>query len=156
VTQPTASDAISALERKGLIARERSENDGRVVHITLTTAGLRRSREMTSWSDVLLHAIGDLNEQEQGVFVKGLTKMIRSLQEAGRIPTARMCAGCIYFRPHAHPGSAKPHHCAYVDAPMRDVDLRLDCGEFDAIAAEHAPRLWEVFVNGRPSESTEG
>ena len=141
VTQPTVSGAISALERKGLIARERSEDDGRVVHIRLTAAGHRQTQAMATWPDVLLRAIGDLDEHEQGVFVKGLMKMIRSLQEAGRIPTARMCSGCTYFRPHVHAGSDTPHHCAYIDAPMRDVDLRLDCGDHAAIKTEHAERL---------------
>jgi hypothetical protein len=44
-------------------------------------------------------------------------KMIRALQEEGRIPLASMCAICRFFRPCAHPGSGRPHHCAYVDAP---------------------------------------
>lgn len=155
VTQPTVSDAISALERKGLIVRDRSEDDGRVVQVRLTAAGRRETRALASWSDVLLRAIGDLDEHEQGVFVRGLMKMIRSLQQAGRIPTARMCSTCTYFRPHAHPGSATPHHCAYIDAPLRDVDLRLDCDEHETIEPEQAERLWEVFVGGQPAASAQ-
>lgn len=149
VTQPTASDAIKALERKGLVSRHRSDTDARVVHVSLTAAGRRCARQVSTWPDVLLSAVGELDESEAAVFVRGLMKMIRSLQAAGRVPTARMCANCTYFRPHAHRGTDTPHHCAYMDAPMRDSDLRLDCAEHEPAGADLEPRLWSVFVNGQ-------
>jgi len=156
VTQPTASDAIASLERKGFLARERSTTDARVVCVSLTQQGRRLARDNADWPDVLLCAIGELDEHEQGVFVMGLMKMIRSLQESGQIPTARMCASCTHFRPNVHVGSDHPHHCAYIDAPMRQVDLRLDCGDHEPVSPEHAPQLWELLVSGRPLEKGGG
>jgi len=150
VTQPTASDAIAALERKGLVARERLESDKRVVCVRLTTTGTLHSRAEANGPEVLLRAIGELDEAEQDVFVRGLMKMIRSLQQAGRVPTARMCANCTYFRPHAHPGTSTPHHCAYMDSPMRDSDLRLDCAEQEPVPENQALQLWQMFVGGQP------
>lgn len=150
VTQPTASDAIAALERKRLVVRSRADDDARVVRVKLTAMGRRRAHETAEWPDALLSAIGELDQAEQGVFLKGLMKMIRSLQENGKIPTARMCATCTYFRPHARPGTTTPHHCAYVDAPLRDTDLRLDCREHEQASDDERPKLWQLFIEGRP------
>jgi len=150
VTQPTVSDAVAALERKGMVARERLESDKRVVCVRLTAAGRRHARAEANGPEVLLRAIGELDDTEQDVFVRGLMKMIRSLQHAGRVPTSRMCASCVYFRPHAHPGTSKPHHCAYMDAPMRDADLRFECAEQEPVTADQAEQLWQVFVGGQP------
>ncbi|WP_375001088.1 MarR family winged helix-turn-helix transcriptional regulator [Aeromicrobium sp. CTD01-1L150] len=41
VTTQSTSDLVAALERRGLISRERATNDRRRVHITLTDAGER-------------------------------------------------------------------------------------------------------------------
>ena len=53
--------------------------------------------------------------------------MIRTLQEKGRIPVARMCVSCRFFQPFRHDNPARPHHCAFVDAAFGDEELRLDC-----------------------------
>lgn len=149
VTQPTASDAIAALERKRLVVRSRSDDDARVVRVKLTTLGRRRAQDIAAWPDALMSAIGELDPAEQGIFLKGLMKMIRSLQESGQVPTARMCATCTYFRPHAHPGTQTPHHCAYVDAPLRETDLRLDCREHEQATDAARPKLWQLFIEGK-------
>ncbi len=149
VTQPTASDAIAALERKRLVVRSRSDDDARVVRVKLTTLGRRRAQDIAAWPDALMSAIGELDPAEQGIFLKGLMKMIRSLQESGQVPTARMCATCTYFRPHAHPGTQTPHHCAYVDAPLREIDLRLDCREHEQATDAARPKLWQLFIEGK-------
>lgn len=149
VTQPTASDAIAALERKRLVVRSQSDHDARVVRVKITTLGRRRAQELAAWPDALMSAIGELDPAEQGAFLKGLMKMIRSLQESGKIPTARMCATCTYFRPHAHPGTQTPHHCGYVDAPLRETDLRLDCREHEQTSDEARPKLWQLFIDGK-------
>ena len=56
-----------------------------------------------------------------------------------------MCVTCTHFRPNVHPGPA-PHRCAFVDAPLADDALRLDCP--DHAPADPALRraLWERFV----------
>lgn len=149
VTQPTASDAIATLERKRLVVRARSDDDARVVRVKLTAVGRRRARENAEWPDAFLSAIGELDPAEQGVFLKGLMKMIRSLQESGKIPTARMCATCTYFRPYVHPGAQTPHYCAYVDAPLRDTELRLDCCEHEQASDAARPKLWKLFIEGK-------
>jgi hypothetical protein len=71
--------------------------------------------------------------------------MIRTLQERGRIPVARMCVSCTFFRPFRHDDRARPHHCAFVDAPFGDGELRLDCPDHAAAPTEQAARTWHAF-----------
>lgn len=149
ISQPTVSDAIGALERKRLISRVRSAADRRIVLVRLTATGRRAAAEAARWPDFLLRAIDSLDDAERAAFTRGLVKMIHTLQQQGQIPIARMCPSCVYFRPHAHVGSPRPHHCAYVDAPLGDADLRIDCREHSIAAPEHRSKVWQLFINGQ-------
>lgn len=150
VSQPTVSDAITALARKSLVKKRKSSEDARVVLVDLTGKGRRAATNSSEWPDFLLQAADALDHAERAVFVRGLVKMVHSLQQSGRIPLARMCTSCVHFRPHAHAGSPSPHHCAYVDAPIGDAELRFDCGEHLGVDPELRPRLWKLFVGGKP------
>jgi DNA-binding MarR family transcriptional regulator len=133
VTQPTASDAVAALVRKGLVVRERDASDGRAARLALTAAGSELAARGMEWPDVLLAAVDALADEDQAALLRGLSAVIRELQERGEIPVQRMCVTCRYFRPHVHPDPRRPHHCAFVDAPFGDRALRLDC-------ADHEPK----------------
>jgi DNA-binding MarR family transcriptional regulator len=133
VTQPTASDTVAALDRKGLVARERDLADGRAARLVVTSAGERLAARSAEWPDVLLAAVDALPAEDQASLLRGLSAVIRELQERGEIPVQRMCVTCRYFRPHVHADAERPHHCAFVDAPFGDRALRLDC-------ADHEPK----------------
>jgi hypothetical protein len=75
----------------------------------------------------LLNAVGELSELEQAVFLRGLVKMIRKLQEQGQIPIAKLCVTCKFFQPNRYPDSDRPHYCSFVDAPFGDRELQIDC-----------------------------
>jgi DNA-binding MarR family transcriptional regulator len=132
VTQPTASDAIAALVRKGLVARERDTSDGRASRLVVTLAGSELAAHGQEWPDVLLAAVDALSTEDQASLLRGLSAVIRELQERGEIPVQRMCVTCRYFRPHVHSDPERPHHCAFVDAPFGDRALRLDCRDHEA------------------------
>ncbi|MEO0406975.1 MAG: MarR family winged helix-turn-helix transcriptional regulator [Cyanobacteria bacterium P01_A01_bin.135] len=125
----TASDAVSTLVKKGLVTRERATDDRRAIAIRLTDAGLAQAQQAASWPDFLLDAVDTLPPDEQAIFFKGLTAIIRKLQEQNNIPVSKMCVTCHYFAPYAHKDGDRPHHCNLVDAPFGDRDLRLDCPE---------------------------
>lgn len=127
VTAATASDAVSALVEKGLVQKARSTQDKRAIAISLTPAGEKQAEQAACWSDFLLEGVDELSEQEQVIFLRGLIKIISKLQAQGRIPIARMCANCKFFRPNQYPSSSKPHHCDFVDAPFGDRQLQIDC-----------------------------
>lgn len=131
VSAATVSASVSALERKGLVHKERAADDARALAVSLTPAGRAEAGEMAEWPDLLLGAVGVLDEAEEAVFLKALLKVIRQLQERGRISPARMCVTCRYFRPDVHDDPERPHHCAFVDAPFGDRNLRVDCGDHE-------------------------
>jgi DNA-binding MarR family transcriptional regulator len=145
VTAATTSDSVAALHRKGLVAKLPVAGDGRAVLVRLTPAGVREAAAAAAWPDFLLEAVDELSEGEQAAFLRGLVTMIRTLQLRGRIPVARMCVSCRFFQPFRHPDGRHPHHCAFVDAPFGDGELRLDCSDHDAAPAELAAHTWEAF-----------
>jgi DNA-binding MarR family transcriptional regulator len=149
VTAATASDSIRVLVDKGFVEKARSPVDARAVILRLTPAGRAEAERSMGWPDFLSAAVDALSAEEQRVFVRSLVKMVRSLQEAGRIPVSRMCTSCRFFRPHVYADLEQPHHCAFTDSPFGDAALRFDCAEQQP--ADEPARLWELFVNGKPA-----
>jgi DNA-binding MarR family transcriptional regulator len=145
VTAATASDSVAALDRKGLVAKEPTAGDGRGVLVVLTSTGSREAAAAAAWPDFLLEAVGELSAAEQATFLRALVAMIRTLQEKGRIPVARMCVSCRFFQPFRHDDPARPHHCAFVDARFGDGELRLDCPDHLTAPADQAAHTWEAF-----------
>lgn len=129
VSAPTASESVTTLVEKGLIEKKQSLNDRRAVILSLTHAGHERAAKASRWSDFLLNAVDSLSQEEQKFLFKALIKVIQSLQEQGMISASRMCVTCQYFRPNRYDNTLQPHHCAFVNAPFSDQDLRLDCPE---------------------------
>ncbi len=139
VTQPTVSDAVAALERKGLVERRRDPGDGRATCVHLTAAGAEIARRTSQPPAALTRALSALSSDERAGMRRALARTILSLQQEGAIEPQRLCLTCRFFRPYVHSDAEKPHHCAFVDAAFGDASLRLDCGDHeDAAAAEHA------------------
>jgi len=153
VTAATASDAVASLCNKGLVEKTRR---GKFIELRLTSEGRRLARRLADWPDFLLESLESLDAMEQAVFLRAIVKMIRSLQDRGRIPMQRMCVECQYFLPHAHADSLKPHHCRFVDVPLGDGDLRLDCPDQQPVDRASRGQLYELFVQGQPAAFKRG
>jgi DNA-binding MarR family transcriptional regulator len=149
VRLPTASEAVATLERKRLVKRYRSDRDGRIVNVELTSRGERACAPAVGIPNPLAMAASALTSGEQVAFLTGLMKVIRTLQNQGEISVARMCVSCRFFRPYQHEDAAQPHHCDYVNAPIADQALRLDCGEYESASVSQAKESWERFNGGR-------
>jgi DNA-binding MarR family transcriptional regulator len=142
---PTISEAVTTLAAKGLVRRTPDERHPRARLLRLTPAGRRLSAKTRAWPELLTQAVGALTLVEQTTLLTALMKMIRTLQEEGQIPVQRMCVTCTHFRPHVRDGNT-PHHCAFVDAPMRAAHLRLDCSEHEPAPTAQQRRHWARFV----------
>ncbi len=142
---PTISEAVTTLAAKGLVRRRPDERHPRARLLHLTAAGRRLSVQTRAWPEFLTQAVGALSPVEQSTLLTALMKMVRTLQEQGQIPVHRMCVTCVHFRPHVRDGD-RPHHCAFVDAPMRAAHLRLDCAEHELAAEASRRELWEQFM----------
>lgn len=142
VSAPTASDAVATLAGKGLVTRGRAADNHRAAALRLTEAGALLAARVADWPDFLLRAVDSLDAGEQAAFLRGLVKIVRTLQEQGDLPVQRLCVSCRYFRPHAHPDPDRPHHCAFVDAPFGERHLRLGCADQQPASGPAAQDIW--------------
>ena len=149
ITAGTASAAVSTLVGKGLVVKQRAADDGREIRLKLTAKGKRLAASAGEWPEAVLAAAAALSDGDQAGLVRGLVSLIKELQERGSVSTARMCVGCRFFRPNEYPGKSRPHHCQYIDAPIADSELRVNCDEMEPIEPELAPRLWKAFAGGK-------
>lgn len=149
VRLPTASEAVATLERKRLVKRFRSHRDGRIVNVELTARGARACAPAVGIPNLLAEAASALTSSEQVAFLRGLMKVIRTLQQQGEISVARMCVSCRFFRPHQYDDAGQPHHCDYVNAPIGDSALRLNCAEYEPAPVSQAKESWDRFNEGR-------
>ncbi len=160
LTPATVSEVLNALERKGLVRRRPLAEDRRSVSIDLSEEGQRIAREATGWADFLASAVGSLSTTDQLALLRILIQLIRQLQEQGQIPVARMCVTCQFFRPFVHQDAQRPHHCLYVDAPLGDGDLRLDCPDYEAATPAQQQQVWGIWQEqaavSRPGAKGEG
>ena len=76
VTVGTLTIAINSLVKKGYVHRERSEEDRRVVLISLTENGKKANAHHMKFHDGIIQAVlKDLNEEQQEVLVKALMNL---------------------------------------------------------------------------------
>jgi DNA-binding MarR family transcriptional regulator len=144
VRQPTVTDSLFALERKGFIQRLADPADGRAIIVKTVPGAMSQVKAALPMHAAA--AIAELRADEQTTLLRMLIKLIRSLQLRNAIPPQRMCVTCKYFRPYAHPKRDAPHHCAFVDAPFGDEALRLDCSDHEEAEGAVAARNWKSFV----------
>ncbi len=78
----TVTGIIDRMEREGLVKRERSKEDRRVVHIRLTAKGLGLARDIpVEPMEILRHAILSLSTTEGRELVKISTKLAKRVRE---------------------------------------------------------------------------
>ncbi|PWB82203.1 MAG: MarR family transcriptional regulator [Methylocystaceae bacterium] len=145
VTQPTATDSIAALVRKGLLTKLADPKDARAVAIRITPAGCDVVRAIGLAITSTERALESLSAKEQSTLLELVIKTIRALQEAKAIPPQRLCVTCRHFRAYVHENAELPHHCAFVDAAFGGRHLRLDCGEHDEAPPEARHAAWRAF-----------
>jgi DNA-binding MarR family transcriptional regulator len=131
VSPPTATDTITALERKGFVTRQADPVDARAIIVRVTDIGQTALAALAGEPSALGTALASLSPGEQVDLLLLTIRLIRSLQIAGAIPMQRMCVSCAHFRPNIHADAANPHHCAFVNAAFGDRLLRLDCSDHE-------------------------
>jgi DNA-binding MarR family transcriptional regulator len=146
VSQPSATDSIGALERKGYLYKAPAPSDRRSVRIVLTEHGEASLASAHATRSVAESAAGALDGPQQEELLVSLVTMIRHLQESGIIPIQRMCVSCRFFRPYAHQDAAQPHHCTFVDAAFGQQDLRVDCREHETADPSARAATWAEFT----------
>lgn len=147
ISQPTVTDSVNALERKGLVEKQPGV-DRRAVTIVITPDGRAARLAGDGAEQSLAQAVDGLGEEEQELFLLSLVRIIRRLQEIDAIPVQRMCTTCRHFDPYRHAGSDRPHHCHYVNAPFGQREIRIDCREHETADPAAQAATWDVFQRG--------
>ncbi len=147
VSQPTATDSVNALQRKGYVEKVPGA-DKRAVPVTLTAEGRKALRQAGRAGNATRDALKDLPAAEQEELLLSLVKVINTLQQAGAVPIQRMCVTCKYFEPHRHAGKQGPHHCHFVNAPLRRRELRVDCREHEIADPDTRAATWASLQTG--------
>jgi DNA-binding MarR family transcriptional regulator len=92
---------LDRLEAKGLVRRERDENDRRVITITITEKGKRLARSAPSpLQDTLTEALRELPGNEQTKIAESLERIV-ALMEARRINAASLAEADPVVRPNS-------------------------------------------------------
>lgn len=132
LTPATVSDAVRALEAKGLLQRTRGQ-DRRVQILGLTAQGRQLVSQLQGWDTSLHSSLRSLSQREQAGLYGSLLRLIANLVDSKVITVARMCLLCQHFRPDVNPSSSRPHYCSLLEKPLGPAELRLDCPEFAAL-----------------------
>ncbi|GAA1341319.1 MarR family winged helix-turn-helix transcriptional regulator [Saccharothrix algeriensis] len=132
VSPPTISDALAALRRKGLVAREQDPNDRRSFSFTPTPEGARVAADLTSWADPITAQLPVVTAEQKAATLRLLLTMIAGLHRQGVLAVARTCLTCRFFVRDAHPDTDLVHHCRLLDTAFSDAALRVDCAEHQA------------------------
>lgn len=146
VSPATISDALTFLERKGHIQRSPSLEDGRRVVITLTPSGQALAGQITQQTTFLAQILSFLTSEEKIALLRTLVKVIRGLQEQGRIRVARMCVTCAFFRPNSTGDPQRPHYCEFAQSPFTEGSLRVDCPDYQPAEADREEENWRKWV----------
>jgi DNA-binding MarR family transcriptional regulator len=132
VTVPTMSDAVAALDRKGLIQRVVGQ-DARRRRLTLTAEGARVAARLAQWDAPLLRALARHGEAQKAIALDVVLEVIGSLAADGTIAVSRACSTCRFFQRDVGADPAAPHFCGLIEQPLALPELRVDCPEHRAV-----------------------
>lgn len=131
VTDATASDAVSTLVRRGLVAKGRDPEEHRAVRVMLTRRGREVAAEASRWPDFLAPAVEALPEADRATVLRGLLTMLGALEDQGELAPARMCPRCRYLEVDGgDPDAAGGYRCVELGIRLGAEDLRVDCPAF--------------------------
>jgi len=128
VAQPTVTDSLNALVRKGLVRRRRDDADARRSLLTLTRGGDRVVAEIRRVDADVACAVEALPAPVQAATLEALLTVLAGLVDAGTVTVARTCFTC---RHHRQRGAA--HRCALLDCALPSSELRVNCPEHEPV-----------------------
>ncbi len=127
VSQPTVTDSLRTLERKGLVERRRDPADGRRASVVLTALGRALTNDLGGPHDEVTAAIATLPAETQEVVLQTLLVVIARFVDHGVIDVARTCFTC-----ENHRFDGTTHRCALLDVDLPVADLRVNCPDHRA------------------------
>jgi len=132
VTKATISDAVKVLVKKNFLEKDFSPVDNRRYNLLITPEGNELIDDLSDYSLPILEELEKFKEQELLGIFKSITKLIFQLNQRGLIQVQRTCFNCKFYK-----GDKKNrHYCNLMNSQLKNVDIRLDCNEFEEKAKE--------------------
>lgn len=125
LARPTISDAVAALQTKGLVDKIRSVKDSRSSSVRLTKEGEQSVRATECFANPFTQIVADLSETEKVAFWSVLSRIIYKANQEGLISVQRMCFNCKFYEPRK-----EKSYCHLLAKELRSQDIRIDCPEF--------------------------
>lgn len=126
VTKPTISDAIRALNRKGMISKDFSSSDNRSYTLQLTESGKKMVTQTNDFAMPLKKQIDNFNESELTGLLNTLSNLIYKLNYNGVLTVQRTCYGCKYYQKNK-----ETNYCNLLQKVLMTTEIRLDCPEYE-------------------------
>ena len=121
LTKGTVSQSISLLERKGYLHKTPDEQDGRVVHLSLSTMGRQLLAELKPLN-IFAEAEQLLASRSVRTVGEALNAVLLALQEASHAKSFGVCSSCVHFI------EQQPHnHCKLAQIPVSHDDAERIC-----------------------------
>ncbi|HRN28465.1 MAG TPA: MarR family winged helix-turn-helix transcriptional regulator [Terrimesophilobacter sp.] len=130
VRQPTVSDSLRFLERKGLIRRYPTPEDRRQTATTLTDTGRAVLHRLTEADRMLRDSVAGLAEGRQEQTFEVLLGVIERMLDSGIITVARTCTTCRFFQP-----GVPEARCNLLQIALPTQELRVNCPEYSPVSA---------------------
>lgn len=127
VTKPTVSDAVKALDKKGMIIKDFSNPDSRSYSILLSTQGKSVVQNTENFITPIKKYLGDLDDTHLEKLFASITSVISQLQQNKILTVQRNCFACKYYTKHGN-----QDHCNLLQKDLKNKDIRLDCAEFES------------------------
>lgn len=127
LTKATVSDALSALERKKIVYKEKDRKDKRLSTINLTEKGIELAESLEFWDSPIKEILKDLSESEKEQILLFFIKLINSLRNKGLINAVRMCLTCSHFKKNSISNAEIPYFCELTGKAFSEKELKIDC-----------------------------
>ncbi len=124
-TRGTASQTIKTLEEKGLLARFRSDHDGRSVRLEITEQG-QEALNADPLAD-LMSLIDVINPKERAAFLATLSRLSETLAGLKGAQAFGTCEACTHYTSSDGRG-----FCACIAAELTPDDLGKLCVNFSS------------------------
>lgn len=130
ITQPSASDAVAALEAKGYVSRVVDTHDRRRVALALTERGEELDRNLVRDRRAMREAIARVPDGERENLLTSMQQLLSSFAASGLLLHVRNCQTCRHLEVGE---TAEGFRCGLVRESMASAELRINC-------VDHSPR----------------
>lgn len=123
LTKGTISQSIQVLERKNYVEKSQDSDDGRVVHLALSTEGKQLLDELKP-IDVFAQAQSIISSQKFTTIEEALNSVLIELQKANNAKSFGVCHSCVNFI------EVENHYmCNLTQLPLTQNDSKKICRE---------------------------